>query len=765
MGFSGSRWMAVILMLAITVLCALEVQATEINGPAEKVSKIEIRGNQHIETATIMASIHTSTDEPLDRASVSDDVRRLYATGFFTDVKVYREPAKSGIVLIYEVEENPLVGNISILGNDEIPDKTLKPKLKLKPGYIYNQARLAADINTIRREYLKKGYYQIDVKVDSKKLEDGRVDVTFNVHEGVITRIKRIRFVGNETFSDSKLRDELASKEANTLVSWFSDRDIVESKRMGADVQLLEQFYRNHGFLDVSIESTLFTLSPDKQWFYLTFNLHEGIQYRIGQIDLQGDMVPSREILMDSITLEPGEIFSQEKLQKSIEAMNEKVGDEGYAFASVTPLFHRHLEEKTVDLTFDIEKGRKVYIERIEISGNHKTLDNVVRRELRLAEGELFSASKLNLSRKRLKKLDFFDDVRVSLPKGSEPDKVLMKVDVDEKKTGSFSVGGGFSQLEKMFFTAKVNEKNFLGRGLHLNITGDVGSKTKNFNASVTEPYFLGEELSLSVSAFKQQTRLEEIVLYKQNNIGGGVSFGIPLTENVTYGIGYQYVQTNIFDIPANASLILRSQTGKQSTGELTQTIGWDTTDHPLTPHSGHRELLRVGVAGMGGTNRFIESELSTELYVPVGADFTLSPSVKGKYIRGYSGREVPIYRRYSLGGLETLRGFDYYGVTILDPVTGDIIGGNKTVSASLDLFFPFPYMQTVGIRGLVFMDVGTIADFGQTLKFSEMRASYGFGIQWLSPVGPVGLVWGFPIRKKAQDRLQSFNFAIGTQF
>lgn len=761
------RFCLKLLALAVTFtsFATLQAQADEPGFRTNVVSRIEVRGNRHIETETILASIHTRISAPLDQRSVSEDLQRLYATGFFEDIRVLRETSKAGIMLIFDVRENPLVGEISILGNDEIPDKKLKPKLKLKSGQIYSKARVAADIKIIQREYLKEGYYQVEVELSPKTLKDGRVDVTFDVHEGEVTRIKRIRFVGNQTFSDSKLRGVIASREANNLPAWFSDADIVDKKRMGADGQLLDQFYRNHGFLDVNIESMLFTLSPDKEWFYITFNLHEGIQYRVGKLVLQGDMVPSREVLMDSITLESGEIYSQGELQKSLEAMNEQVGDEGYAFASVTPLFQRHLEEKTVDLTFDIEKGSKVYIKRIEIGGNQKTEDRIIRREIRLAEGELFSASKLSLSKRRLNKLDYFEDIRVSLPKGSEPDKVIMKVDIEEKQTGSFSLGGGYSQLEKLFFSAKVDERNFLGKGWQANLSGEIGSKTKNYSLSVTEPYFLEKDLSVSVNAFKQQTRLEDFVLYKQDNIGGGINFGIPLTENLNYGVGYQIARTNIFDLPPDSSAILLSQAGVQTTGEVIQSLGWDTTDHPITPSSGHLELFHLGIAGLGGSNRFVETRLSSEIYFPISEGLTLSPSLKGKYIRGFSGRGVPIYRRYSLGGLQTMRGFDSFGISILDPVTGDILGGNKTVTASLDLFFPIPYMQTSGFRGVVFVDTGTVADHNQSLQIADLRVSYGFGIQWLSPVGPIGLIWGFPIRKQPEDRVQNFNFAIGSQF
>jgi len=739
--------------------------AGKVAAPAIIVA-VKIIGNRHIERGTVMASIYSKKGDTLNPETVSGDLRRLFTTGFFSDIKVLRNRSSgNGIDLVFEVKENPLVRNIAIKGNSEIEDKVLKPKLKLKSGYVFNQERVRTDIQTLRRLYFKKGYYQIQVKADTKVLKDGRVDVVLRIREGEITRVKRIRFVGNRAFTDSKLRGVLASREATSLVSWITDRDVVKKDQLAADSKLLEQYYRNHGFLDVRTESALFTLSPDKRWFYMTFNLHEGPEYRVSKIDLKGDIVPSKEELLDTIELVIGETYSEEKLRNSIMLMTEKVGDEGFAFSSVTPLFHRHVDERTVDITFDIEKGRKVFIERVEISGNNKSEDRVIRREIRVDEGERFSASKLNLSKKRLKRLDYFDDVRVSLPRGSAPDKVRMKVELEEKRTGSFSFGAGFSQLEKVFVTAKLNQKNFLGKGLNTSLSGQIGVKTQNYNLSVTDPYFLDKELSVTLSTFKQQTRLQEIVQYKQDSLGVSVNFNLPITEDFSYGFGYSISRTNIFDIPFDASLLFRSQEGKQTIGEISQSLNWFTTDHPVTPTSGHVENLHLGIAGLGGDNRFVEVVASSKVYFSLGSDFILSPSVQGRYIRGFSGRAVPLYRLYSLGGIGTLRGFDDFGVTILDPATGDIIGGNKTATASLDLFFPLPYVQTSGFRGLIFADVGTVGDFNQTMKFSDFRASYGFGIQWLSPVGPIGLVWGFPFRKKAQDRIRNFNFAIGNQF
>lgn len=759
-----ARIAACLLVLFVLCVYAPPVQAKEIEAAAERITAIEVRGNRFVETATILAKLDTKVGDALDRRRLSRDVKQLYATGFFADVRVVGESGEGGLRLVLEVRENPLVGELEITGNDEIAKKDLVPKLKLKPGRIFNDANLVADELSIRRAYLKKGFYQVDIEAKTKTREDGRVDITLAIKEGKITRIKRIRFVGNSAFSDSDLLGEIASKPSDFL-AWFTDRDVFQRDRLLADAGLLEQHYQDHGYLDVKVESTIVSLSNDKRWFYLTFDVHEGPRYRVGDIEIQGDLVPSREVLMQKVQLASGEFYSLKLLRQSIQDMTTAVGDEGYAFANVTPLFRRHVNERKVDITFDVEKGREVYVRRIEVSGNAKTEDAVVRRELRQIEGERYAATKVELSKTRLKRLELFEDVRLSMDKTEAPDQVDMKIDLEEKKTGSFSFGAGFSQLEKAFLTAKVEERNLLGKGINTNVTAEVGGKTQNFDIAVTDPYFLNEEFSAQVSAFKQQTRLQDITSFKQNNIGAGVSFGIPLTEQLSYGIGYRITQTNLFDIPDTASLILKSQAGKQTTGEITQVLSLDTRDRIIAPSSGHFEQLRVGIAGVGGDNRFVDTLAGARGYLSLGGDFVLNPIMEGRYIRGFGGRVVPIYRRLSLGGTSSLRGFDFFGVTVRDPLTQDVIGGNKTARASLNLFFPIPYMQTAGFRGVMFTDTGTVADFNETLRLADLRFSAGFGIEWISPVGPVTLTWGFPLRSKPGDVEKVFDFSIGTSF
>ncbi|MDT8375822.1 MAG: outer membrane protein assembly factor BamA [Mariprofundaceae bacterium] len=742
----------------------------------KRVSSIEVTGNRYVEAAAIQANIETKVGQPLSKKMISQDVKRLFKTGYFEDVYVVGNPEESGVRLIYTVKENPLISTLTILGNDEIVDKDIKPKLSLKPGRVYSAATLRSDRNTIRKAYLKKGYYQVDVTAETVIEKDGRVALTLNVSEGEVTHIKRIRFINNSAFSDGELRDVLASQESG-FISWFSDRDVFDKERFGGDAQLLQQHYLNNGYLDVAIESAQLSLTPDKKAFYLTFALHEGPQYTVSGIDIQGDLVPSREALMEAVELKEGEIYSVTDLRNSITAMEEKVGDEGYAFASVTPLLKRDVAQKQVAITFDIEKGREVYIERIQISGNEKTEDRVVRRELRQFEGARYSATNVKLSKDRLNRSKLYRDLRVNLEKGEADDQVQMNVNVEEDKTGSFSVGAGYSQLEKVTFAATLEERNFLGKGYTTKVGADVGSATQNFNVSLADPYFLDSDVGASLNLFKTQTKLGDIVDYKQDSMGGGVNFALPLSEHLTYSIGYQYNRTELTDIPVDASLILRAQEGLQTTGEVRQSLNWDTRDRAIAPSEGHQESLGVNIAGLGGSNKFAELAASTQSYFSLGKGFILSPALSASYIKGFAPSEIPIYRRYSLGGIGSLRGFDSYGVSIRDPATGDILGGDKKIQASLDLFFPMPYMETAGFRGVIFLDAGSTwgsvstsvgalsLNVSEQFSTSTIRASTGLGVEWMSPVGPLSLVWGIPINKVAGDITRSFEFGLGVGF
>jgi len=774
------------LLLAAMLLAVCAWQSAAIAADAQAIIKknsplilsIDVEGNHNVEKEAVLSKISSQTGERLNRRRLSRDVRKLYKSGFFSDIRFVGNRTPRGIHLVCHVKEYPLIAKLSMEGNDEFPLKDLKLKLKLKPGRIYSPKYRDSDRNTLRKGYLKKGYYQVDIHFIPTRRKDGRINLLIRVHEGKITRINRIHMIGNKAFSDATLLNQIASRQSG-LFAWFSDRDIFNQKRFGADGQMLQQYYLNNGYLDMKFNSKQITMEADKKSFSLTFSIHEGSRYRVGKIDLQGDLVPDQATLKKLVELKPGDIYSLNKMRETISAITDRVGDEGYAFATVTPQLKRNINDRTVAITFDIEKGKEVYIERIEISGNDKTEDNVIRRLLHQSEGARYTGSQVEHSKEAMKRAPYLSDTRVSFPKGSADDKVDMKVDVTEKKSGTISAGIGFSQREKVIITAKIAEKNLLGKGYEANLNGQLGKITQNITGSLIDPFFMGTNISASINGFKSKSSSQGTVNYDTSSIGGGLGFGIPITQYITYGINYQYSSTNLANVVANASLFQRSQQGHQSTGELTQSLSWDTRDRITTTTSGHVDSVSVSVAGLGGSNRFVESAVSSKWYFPFGKDknIVLNPSMRFNAIRAFSGREVPLFRRYSLGGIGSLRGFDSFGVTLRDPLTGEIVGGDNQVTASVNLFFPLPYTQTSGIRGLVFADAGNIwgtasAQVGGVLfsahepfTLSRVRYTAGFGIEWLSPIGPVGLSWAIPITSQPQDVQKSFEFAIGTTF
>lgn len=749
--------------MKIIVFCFLSFLLTSVVQAKETdvyVNNIEVRGNQFVETGRILANLVSQKNQDINRSHIAKDIRRLMKTGFYQDVRVLHENG----VLIFEVIENPMIAALDFEGNDEILTKKLKPLVSLKPGRIVSIAAIKKDEIRLRKEYLKKGFYQVDIHVEQKKLSDGRISLTFHIDEGDVTRIKRIRFIGNKSFSDRDLQDVTMSRAAD-FMAWFGDRDVFDSERLKADSQMLMKWYLDHGYLDAQVESTIASLSPDKRWFYIHFNIHEGPIYRVRKLSVSGDMVPSRKALKSTISLEYGENYSLQALQNTINAMTETVGDEGFAFANITPEFHRDLNTNTVDIRFHVEKNREIYIRRILITGNSKTEDEVIRRELRQHEASRYSAKNYNLSKKRLNRKDFFEKVRFSFKETEQSNQVDLEVAVQEKKTGSFSIGAGYSQLEKTFFTGKLEERNFLGKGLGANLNASIGGATQNFNISITEPYFLNQELSLTTNVFKTQSDLQTVTQYTQDNVGGGLTLGVPLTEEMSYSIGYQYTRTNLTNIPAGSSLLLLSQAGTNITGEISQAIGWDNRNRVLAATEGSAHSISLNIAGIGGDNYFTEISTSSKWYTELAPRYTFNPQISWRQISGYKKKPVPIYRRYSMGGMGSLRGFDNYGISILDPLSGDIIGGNQMIQASLNLFVPLPYVETGGFRGVFFLDAGTVADKTNSLQWRTMRASYGFAIEWLSPIGPVGLIWGYPIRQQPGDRLKAFEFALGSGF
>jgi len=775
--------MSVFVRLFFILLCltgaswVAQAEKAEKAGLSSTIISIEVEGNRYVEKQAVLARMHSRVGELLQRKTLSRDVRTLYKTGFFSNIRFTGMRSSKGIKLVCHVSEYPLIAKLDMEGNSEHTSKDLKLKMKLKPGAFFNPRNQQDDRNSLRKGYLKDGYYQNDVQFISTPAKEGRVDVVVKIHEGDITRISRIRFIGNEALGDSELSDAIASRQAN-LVSAFTKKDVFNKKRFGADGQLLQQYYLNRGYLDMQVDSEQLTMAADKGTFTLAFSIHEGIQYSVDTLDIQGDIVPDKETLLDLVELKSGKTYALMDMNASIEALTARVGDEGYAFASVTPLLKRNIDTHQVSVVFDIDKGEKVYVERIEITGNEKTDDAVLRRLIRQSEGSRYKGTQLKDSKEALGRAVMVEDVRVSLDKAGASDQVDMKVNIKEKKTGSISGGVGFSQREKVILNAKISENNLFGKGYQANVNGQLGKITQNLSGSFTDPYFMGTDVSASMNFTQIKTDPLTTVTYSTDRSALGFALGVPITLNLSYNIGYNYSITTVKTVVANTSLLIQAQEGRTTIGETTQSLTWDSRDRIVTTKKGYISNLAFSVAGLGGQSRFWTADMSSSAYYAFGKtdDFVLNPSFQYSMARPLQGKDVPLWRRFSLGGIGSLRGFDSSGVSLRDTATAEAIGGDSQFRAGVNLFFPMPYIRTSGFRGLAFVDAGTVWGAlptkstvltvnAEPFSFTRMRYAAGLGIEWLSPIGPVGFAWSYPLRKMQGDVVRNFEFALGAQF
>ncbi len=735
---------------------------------AEAITSVSIEGNRYIETAAIMNKIQVQAGDALDRRQISRDVRRLYATGFFSDIHAEGEHTPKGIKLTYVVVENPVIASVKVEGYDKVSKKKILPLLKLKAGRVLSPRLVREDINTIRRIYLKKGFYQAQAEVQTTMLDDGRVAVHVLITEGDITRIKEIQFVGNHHFTDEVLLDKLATR-ASGLGSWFTDSDVFNQQRFGADEQKVIQHYLEHGYLDINIESLHLMLTPNMDDFYLSMSIHEGEAYTVTGVELQGDLIPSKEALTKEIKLEVGEVYALSKIQETLQAVSEKVGDEGYAFVNVTPSFHRNIKDHTVVVVLDIEKGREVYVDRIQITGDDKTKDHVIRREFRQHEGERYKASAIRRSQERVQRLSFMKKVSIAKSTTENPRKINLDVNVEESKSGKFSAGISYSQTYGVGLTGSVSEQNLFGEGYQTSLSLDVGGASNTYSLNLRDPYFFRDGVSGSLSVFRNENNLQSFVSYKYLTQGGSAGLGFELNEYVRYGVSYKITNTTLSGVPATASLALRSQEGQATTGELTQSLSYDTRNRTFQPSTGGIQSISFGFAGLTGDRKFYETVLSSKNYFELTDFWTLRATLQLGSIQGYGGLEVPIYRRYSLGGLGTVRGYDSFGISLVDPASLDILGGQHKLISSLDFIFPLPFMETAGFRGTFFLDAGEVwgnsGSVTEQASVANLRGSYGFGIEWASPVGPLTFTWGVPVRRQTYDKVRKFELNLGQSF
>ncbi len=726
----------------------------------EKVARVEIMGNKGIDKDAILAVVKTKKGDLFNPRTIREDIKSIFKLGYFRDIKVEVEDLPQGKLVRFIVKEKPIVKQILIKGNKVISDEKIKEAISLKVNSIFKQDLLTKSVNQIKTLYEKEGYYDAKVKYEVVSIDKQTVKVVFRIEEGKKAYIKKIIFEGNKAFSDKTLKKLLKNKE-HWFLSFLTGSGKLKTDELENDVNRIANFYYNHGYIHAKVGEP--KIERKGREIFIIFPIEEGEQYRVSKVDIKGDLIKPALELKKNLQLKPGDVYSREKLQRDIFTLSDIYANEGFAYVEVNPEVIPHPDKKTMDIIYQISKGPKVYINRIEIVGNTKTRDKVIRRELWIKEGEVFSKKKLEESVNALRRLGYFENVQVETLKGKEPNEVNLKIKVKEQPTGSLSFGAGYSSVEKFIVMADVTQRNFLGRGQVVTLKGYLGSITKRYTFDFTEPYFMDTRLSTGFSLFKWDT---QYIDYTKQSSGGELRFSYPLGHfSRVYGT-YRYENAKTADFnPDYASQYIKELAQGVTTSSFSFTWKRDTRNRFFNPSKGTVLSTTVEFAGglFGGDSTFNRYEGSASVFIPLFWDTVGFIRTRVGYIDKRPGGILPLFEKYYLGGPYTIRGYDFATISPRDPKTGDRIGGNKMVLCNLE--YRFPLVKKVRLIGVLFFDVGNVYDVGQALDFGNLKKSVGIGVRWFSPMGPIRLEWAKALDAGPGESTSNWEFAMGTFF
>ena len=753
--------------LAVALIC-MWVGAAHAFDPFV-VRDIRVEGIQRIEAGTVFSYLPVKVGETMTDEKAAAAIKALFATGFFKDVRleVQRD------VLIVMVEERPAVSQIDFIGNKEFEKEALRKGLReigLAEGRSLDKALLDQAEQEIKRQYLARGRYGASVVTTVTPLERNRVGVSFSINEGDVTKIHQINIIGNKAFKEKDLL-QLFVLQTPGWLTWYTKNDQYSKQKLSGDLETLRSHYLNNGYLEFNIDSTQVSITPDKKDIYITINLTEGEKYTVSDIKVGGEMLLPEAEVRRLIQLKPGETFSRERLSESTKKITDRLGNEGYAFANANAVPELDKTAKRVALTIMIDPGRRVYVRRISISGNTRTRDEVVRRELRQFEGAYYDGDKIQKSKQRLERLQYFSEVDVDTPAvPNTSDQVDVNLKVKEKSTGAIMLGAGISSTEKLVLSGSITQQNIFGSGKHLSLQLNTSKISRNIGLSFTDPYYTVDGVSRGFDIYDR--RLDASLLglgfYTTNTIGGGVRYGVPLTEidNLGFGLGAENTKIGVDQTSPQRYQEFVNIFGKTNSA-FPGTIGWirDQRDSALLPTKG--ALVRASLeAGLpGGTLKYYKVTQQAQWYYPISRSYTLMLNGEIGAANGMSGKPLPFYKNLYAGGVTSVRGYDSYSLGPRDS-QGAFLGGNKRLVGNAEVLFPVPGTGVDrSMRMGVFLDAGQVFGADEKMRMSDLRYSTGLSFSWNSPMGPLRLSYGHPLNAKADDRIQHLQFQFGQVF
>lgn len=748
--------------LIVAVLIAVQSVPGQAQGN-DAIRAIAVEGAARVEAETVRSYLLVREGDSFDPLRIDRSLKSLFSTGLFADVSLKRE----GDTLIVSVVENPVINRIAFEGNNRIKDEELAAEISLKSRVIYTRSKVQNDVNRIQTIYQKSGRFAVTVEPKIIQLPQNRVDLVYEVDEGTLTEVQNIRFVGNRIFDDGDLQEIIRTRETRWY-RFLSSDDTYDPDRITFDRELLRRYYLKNGYADFRVLSSIAELTPDRSQFFITFTIEEGQRYKFGDITLNADLRDLKaEDVAEKMTLTTGDWYDATAVDETVEALTEAAGNIGYAFVNVRPNVDRNEETGDIDIAFDIEEGPRVFVERINVSGNVRTLDEVVRREFRVVEGDAFNAAKLRRSLTRIEDLDFFEKVTMTQAPGSAPDKAVVNVEVEEKSTGSLSVGAGYSSEAGALGEFGIRERNLLGRGQDLSLNVTLSQKQSQINLSFTEPHFLNRDISAGVDVFNTTTDNQSSSSYDTKTSGGSLRFGYPVTSQLSQSWRYTLKSSKVSNVPSDASIYIKNQEGTSLRSELGHSIFYDRRNSKVNPTEGYFARMSNDLAVLGGNNNYIRNSVKGGYYYKI-ADGWVTKTRAGVGLITGVGEDVNLLDRFFVGG-DSLRGFKSSGVGPRDTSTSDSLGGEFMYTGSVEMSVPLGLPQELGITGKVFTDAGSLMTVNPSgvdiVDQGSLRSSVGVGVTWVSPVGPISLDFAQAIMKETYDQTEAMRVNFGTKF
>ncbi len=727
----------------------------------ENIQSVKIQGNKRIDESTILYYIKSKPGTELSKKQIREDIEQIYSLGQFKDIRVETRESLKGLEVEFFVEEIPSIGDVEIVGNDKVDANDIREKIGLRRGAAFSDHLVLESNEEVLKLYREKGYFFAQANIDTKPSRENLVNVTIRIREGEKVKIEKIRFSGNKYFPDKELRKQMETQE-RTWYSFIDDSGVYQKDILKLDMFRIEGFYHDHGYLRIKVLEPRIDINKKAKEVYITIPVEEGPQFRVKTLNLDGDDAVSLDEIQKSIQTKVGDIYNVSQLRQDILTIANLYSQKGYAYADANPVSKLNDEDRTVDLSIEVDKGKKVYVGNIEILGNIKTRDNVIRREFRLKEGELFDGSKLRRSKQRVNNLNFFEDVKIDAHRGQDPDLIDILATVTEKPTGAFSMGAGFSSVENLIFSTSITQDNLLGSGQKLRFDAQLSSIRTDFDLSFTEPRLFDSEILLGIDVFNRQRDYRS---FDSKSIGSGFRLGKNISEYDSVSFRYRFENVKVSDVAeADETEFFKNET--RVTSRVAPAFVHDSRDNFLNPSQGWRHVIGFELAGLGGA-KFTKSSYEVTYYHPLWGKFVGAAHARVNYAAGYGGEEVPGFERYFMGGPTSLRGYTIDDVGPKDR-SGDPIGGDQSLLMNLELQYPF----TKSFRGFVFYDRGNVYGDGfntsttsSDFDLGEMRSSVGAGIRFISPFGPLGFAYGIKLDKETGEEAAEFHFSAGSAF